>query len=103
MRCGAHILNLIVQEWLKVINASMIKIQETMKYLKGSKSRMCRFDECAKIFGVKRTKGLLLDVSMRWNATYDMFGSDVRYHSMLNCLAQDDANIKHLSIKGWME
>ena len=87
MRCGAHILNLIVQEWLKVINASMIKIQETMKYLKGSKSRMCRFDECAKIFGVKRTKGLLLDVSTRWNATYDMFGNVVRYHSVLNCLA----------------
>ena len=24
-----------------------------------------------------------------------MFGSVVRYHSVLNCLAQDDANFKH--------
>ena len=27
-----------------------------MKYLKGSESRMCRFDECAKIVGMKRIK-----------------------------------------------
>ena len=44
VRCGAHILNLIIQEGLKVIGDlvinSMIKIRETMKYLKGSESRM---------------------------------------------------------------
>ena len=54
MRCGAHILNLIVQEGLKVIDDSMIKIRETMEYLKGSKSRMCRFDECADLMNVPR-------------------------------------------------
>ena len=56
--CGAHILNLIVQEGLKVIDDLMIKIQETMKYLKGSESRMSRFDEWAKIVGMNRTKVL---------------------------------------------
>ena len=29
-----------------------------MKYFKGSENRMCKFDECAKIVGMKRTKGL---------------------------------------------
>ena len=56
---------------------------------------MCRFDECVKVLGVKRTKGLRLDVCMRWNATYDMFDSAVRCHSVLNRLAHDDANFKH--------
>ena len=60
-----YILNLIVQEGLKVIDDSVIKIQETMKYLKGLESRMCRFDECAKIVSMKRTKGLRLDVCTR--------------------------------------
>ena len=81
VRCGAYILNLIVQEGLKVIDDSVIKIRETMKYLKGSESRMCKFDECAKIVGMKRTKGLRLDVCTRWNATYDIIDSAMRYRS----------------------
>ena len=87
VRCGAHILNLIVQEGLKVIDDLVIKIRETMKYLKGSESRICRFDEYAKIVGMKRTKGLRLDVCTRWNATYDMIDSAMRYRSVLKCLA----------------
>ena len=93
--CGAHILNLIVQEGLKVIDDLVIKIRETMKYLKGSESRICRFDEYAKIVGMKRTKGLRLDVCTRWNATYDMIDSAMRYRSVLNCLAEEDVDFKH--------
>ena len=55
-----------------------------MKRLKGLESKMCRFDECAKIVGMKRTKGLRLDVCTRWNPTYDMIDSAMRYHSVLN-------------------
>ena len=95
VHCGAHILNLIVQEGLEVIDDLVIKIRETMKYLKGSDSRMCRFDECAKIVGMKRTKGLRLDVCTRWNATYDMIDSATRYYSVLNHLAKEHANFKH--------
>ena len=73
----------------------MIKIWETIKYLKGLESRMCRFDECANIICLKRTNGLHLDVCTRWNATYDMINSAMRYHSVLNRLAEEDANFKH--------
>ena len=93
--CGAHILNPIVQEEFKVIDDLVIKIRETMKYLKGSESRICRFDEYAKIVGMKRTKGLCLDVCTRWNATYDMINNAMRYRFVLNCLAEEDANFKH--------
>ena len=97
VRCGAHILNLIVQEGLKVIDDSVIKIREIMKYLKESEGRMCRFDECAKIVGMKRTKGLRFDVCIRWNATYDMIDSATRYRSVLNHLVEKNANFKHCS------
>nr|XP_023904215.1 zinc finger BED domain-containing protein RICESLEEPER 2-like [Quercus suber] len=66
-----------------------------MKYLKGLESRMCRFDECARIFGMKRTNGLCLDMCTRWNATYDMIDSAMRCRFVLNCLAEEDANFKH--------
>ena len=95
MCCGAHIFNLIVQEGLKVIDDLVIKIRETMKYLKGSESRMCKFDECAKIVGMKRTNGLRLDMCTRWNATYHMIDSATRYRFVLNHLAEEDANIMH--------
>ena len=66
-----------------------------MKYIKGSESRMCKFDEYAKIIGMKRIKGLRLDVCARWNATYDMIDSAMRYHSVLNRLVEKDVNFKH--------
>ena len=95
MCCGAHIFNLIVQEGLKVIDDLVIKIRETMKYLKRLERRMCKFDEYAKIVGMKRTKGLHLDMCTRWNATYDMIDSATRYRFVLNHLVEEDANIMH--------
>ena len=44
---------------------------------------MCRFDECAKIVGMKKIKGLHLDVFTKWNATYDIIDSATRYRSVL--------------------
>ena len=58
---------------------------------------MCRFDECAKIICLKRTNGLRLDVCTRWNATYDMINSAMRYRFVLNRLAEEDDNFKHCS------
>lgn len=40
IRCLAHILNLIVQEGLKVAHYALHKIREFVKYVKGSESRM---------------------------------------------------------------
>ncbi|KAI5429499.1 hypothetical protein KIW84_034185 [Lathyrus oleraceus] len=40
VRCSAHVLNLIVQEGLKVIGDALEKIRESVKYVKGSEGRM---------------------------------------------------------------
>jgi hypothetical protein len=42
-RCGCHILNLIVQTGLLVLNDEVKNIRETMKYIKHSQGRMERF------------------------------------------------------------
>ncbi|KAA8546764.1 hypothetical protein F0562_003193 [Nyssa sinensis] len=46
MRCGAHILNLIVQAGLKVIDEAVNKIRESVKYVRGSERRKIKFAEC---------------------------------------------------------
>uniref|UniRef100_A0A2N9FMH9 HAT C-terminal dimerisation domain-containing protein n=1 Tax=Fagus sylvatica TaxID=28930 RepID=A0A2N9FMH9_FAGSY len=95
VRCGAHVLNLIVQEGLKVIDDSVSKIRETVKYIKGSEIKICKFEECAQQLGIRTTKGLRLDVTTRWNATYDMFESAMKYHRVFAHLEIEDANYKH--------
>ena len=46
VRCCAHILNLIVQEGLKVVGGALDKIRESIKYVKASEGIMKSFHEC---------------------------------------------------------
>ena len=48
MRCVAHILNLIVQEGLKGIHNSIIKVRTVVRYVKLSPKKMDRFKEAVK-------------------------------------------------------
>ena len=43
IRCCAHILHLIVKEGLTVASGALHKIRESVKYVKGSESRMKNF------------------------------------------------------------
>ncbi|CAI8603673.1 unnamed protein product [Vicia faba] len=46
IRCSAHVLNLIVQEGLKIASEALHKIRESVKYIKGSDGRMLKFKDC---------------------------------------------------------
>ena len=46
VRCGAHILKLIVQEGLKIIEQAVHNIRESVKYVRGNDMRKLRFAEC---------------------------------------------------------
>ncbi|PWA45921.1 zinc finger, BED-type [Artemisia annua] len=46
VRCGAHVLNLIVQAGLKVIEGSIEKVRDSVKYVRGSSARKKCFSEC---------------------------------------------------------
>ncbi|EOA13231.1 hypothetical protein CARUB_v10026257mg [Capsella rubella] len=47
VRCCAHILNLIVQDGLKVIGGALSKIRDSVKYVKATKARGIAFETCA--------------------------------------------------------
>ncbi|XP_054816849.1 zinc finger BED domain-containing protein RICESLEEPER 2-like [Prosopis cineraria] len=103
VRCCAHILNLIVQEGLKVTNIAINKIQESIKYVKMSESKMKTFRKCIQqVGGIDTSIGLLLDVPTRWNSTYDMLESEIRYKRAFVCMSCRDTSFKHyLSNEEW--
>ena len=76
VRCCAHILNLIVQEGLKMAKETLYKIRESVKYVKASEGRLRQFHKCVEEVHLDDIGSFLsLDVSTRWNATYMMLES----------------------------
>jgi len=72
VRCAAHILNLIVQEGLKVIGESIGKIRDSVLSWIGSAGRIERFEEAARLLRCSCKKNLEYDCPTRWNSTYLM-------------------------------
>ncbi|KAK9279226.1 hypothetical protein L1049_012904 [Liquidambar formosana] len=46
VHCGAHILNLIIQEGLKVIDEAVKNVRESVKYVRGTQGRKKKFAKC---------------------------------------------------------
>ncbi|KAL9679045.1 hypothetical protein QQ045_017555 [Rhodiola kirilowii] len=76
VRCCAHILNLIVQDGLKAIDDSVVKVRDCVKYIKGSMARKHKFLECVEQVGLTgNRRALRQDVPTRWNSTFLMLDS----------------------------
>ncbi|KAG8640804.1 hypothetical protein MANES_13G082916v8 [Manihot esculenta] len=80
MRCMAHIINLIVQDGLKDVNDSVIKVRDAVRHIKSSPARLKRFKECVLHEKIESKSSLYLDVSTRWNSTYLMKITDTLAH-----------------------
>ena len=72
MRCCAYILNLIVREGLKEIDASIAKVLEAMRYVKSLPNRNQNFRSFIERLGMESKSLLCLDLPTRWNLTYLM-------------------------------
>ena len=95
IQCCEHILNLIVQERLKVASDALYKIRESIKYVKGSEARMRNFDECVQTFSPHTSVHLHLDVPTRWNSTFFMLDSALKYKRAFSGFALNDRNYKY--------
>ena len=51
IRCSAHILNLIVQDGLKVVSDALHKIRQSVAYVRVTESRTLLFSECVRNVG----------------------------------------------------
>ena len=72
MRCCAHILNLIVGDGIREIDASIAKVLEVVRYVKFSQNRNQIFMGFVERLGIESKSLLCLDVPTRWNSTYLM-------------------------------
>lgn len=95
IRCCAHILNLIVQEGLKELDEAVVKIRESVKYIKGSQGRKEKFRECISQVALEKKRGLRQDVPTRWNSTYLMLDSALYYRRAFVHLQLTDSNYKY--------
>ena len=87
----AHILNLVVQEYLKVTKEALYKIRESIKYVKALEGRLRQFHKCVEEVHLDDISSFLrLDVSTRWNATYMMLESVIKYRRAFNSLTFND-------------
>jgi len=105
VRYSAYILNLIVQEGLKVLSDALKKIKGNIKYASGSEIRMIKFKECLQQIGnIDASSGLCLDVPTRWNSTFFMLQSVVKYQRVFANLRLVDENYKYYpSEEAWQK
>lgn len=73
VRCSVHVVNLIVQDGVRVIHGTPEKkIRQTIKYLRNSIYSKQKFDNAVDQVKLKGQKILPIDVPYRWNFTYIM-------------------------------
>ncbi|XP_077251230.1 zinc finger BED domain-containing protein RICESLEEPER 2-like [Tasmannia lanceolata] len=92
VRCCAHILNLVVQSGLEVINNVIHKVRESVKYVKASQSRQQIFQELARVSKISSEKKVCLDVPTRWNSTFLMLQVALEYKDAFLQMTQCDLN-----------
>ena len=94
MRCGAHILSLIVKEGLKVIDDSIYRVRSAVRYVRSSNSRTTRFQTAAHEEKIESKRCVHLDVETRWNSTYFMLDCALIFQKAFDRLEEEDPKFK---------
>ena len=94
IRCSAHILNLIVQEGLKVTDEAIHNVRESVKYVRGSEARKIKFAECMNQLSLSSCRSIRQDVPTRWNSTYLMLECALIHRYAFSQLQLIDPNFK---------
>ena len=82
MRCCAHILNLIIRDGMREINASIAKVRETVRYVKSSPNRNQNFVGFVKRLGIESKSLLCLEVPTKMNSTYLMLETAQKFEKV---------------------
>ncbi|XP_052111497.1 zinc finger BED domain-containing protein RICESLEEPER 2-like [Arachis duranensis] len=90
LRCCAHILNLVVNDGLKDMHESISKIRNAIRYVRASPSRMNRFKNFIKEARIQDKCTVQLDVPTRWNFTYTMLKSGLKFQKAFKRLGERD-------------
>ncbi|CAL9012312.1 unnamed protein product [Prunus brigantina] len=100
MRCVCHIINLMVQDGLKVIKTQLQLIRDAIGYISSSSSRQQDFAHLCMSQGLKPIK-LKKDMHIRWNSTYQMLKSCKGYTNVINFYYNNKMNDNLLRDEEW--
>ncbi|XP_057730888.1 zinc finger BED domain-containing protein RICESLEEPER 2-like [Arachis stenosperma] len=85
-----NILNLVVNDGLKEMHESISKIRNAIRYVRASPSRMNRFKNFIKEARIQDKCIVQLDVPTRWNSTYTMLESGLKFQKAFKRLGERD-------------
>ncbi|KAL4566088.1 hypothetical protein LXL04_030198 [Taraxacum kok-saghyz] len=92
MRCAAHILNLVVKDGLMDVNLSVKKIRTIVKYVRSSPARLLKFKSSVEEEKIESKSLVCMDVDTRWNSTFFMLESAVKFKKAFSNLLLKDSN-----------
>jgi hypothetical protein len=93
IRCCTHVLNLIVKEGTTVAHNSIERIQNMVKYVKGSPQRLALFKSCVERKQLRCKSSLKLDISTKWNSTYIMLEVAQKYERAFDLMIDENLNL----------
>nr|GEV41061.1 zinc finger BED domain-containing protein RICESLEEPER 2-like [Tanacetum cinerariifolium] len=96
LRCCAHIINLVIRDGLEEQNSSICKIRNAVKYLRSSSGRQESFENDVKFEKVDYKRKPCLDVDTRWNSTFLMLETTVKFEKVFDRLELTE----HMPING---
>ncbi|KAF8106638.1 hypothetical protein N665_0136s0010 [Sinapis alba] len=89
MRCSAHIINLIVKDGFTDVDQSVDAVRNAVVYVRGSGNRLISFEQ--KVESGRMTRGSLpLDVTTRWNSTYLMLSTALKFRAAFEKMEAED-------------
>jgi hypothetical protein len=93
VRCCGHILNILVQDGMKIIQAAISKIRELLKHIDSFPSRLQTFNSLANAHRLPPKHGIYIDIPNIWNATFKMLREALSYKSALNSYANQNLEL----------
>ncbi|XP_031120948.1 zinc finger BED domain-containing protein RICESLEEPER 2-like [Ipomoea triloba] len=79
MRCIAHILNLVVQDGLRLADVYVKRVRDVVRWVRNSPARLKKFRDLADLIGVEAKSALQLDVPTRSLFSADLCDSVPSY------------------------
>ncbi|KAJ1263369.1 hypothetical protein BS78_09G179200 [Paspalum vaginatum] len=89
VRCNTHILNIVVKSGLEENNEPIDRIRIAVRFVRSSPSRLKVFKKCAELEKISTKSLLTLDLDTRWNSTYLMLESAVKFEKAFERLGKE--------------
>ena len=94
MRCAAHILNLVVKDGLSEVIHSVKKVRAFVRYVRSSPARLNTFKSSIQQEKIESKSLVCMDVETRWNSTFLMLDSAVKFKKAFSNMLLKDSTCK---------